>query len=420
MQVISTNNLYTTTVGEALNVQSQWSVAETQQASGLKAGDFGSLGAGDSREMLNFETDIAQATNWSGVAKTAGATTQAMYTAVGAMQSDINKLQTLISQAMSSPNNSDLQGQAQSIMSALLAQVNQQVGGNYLFAGSNTSVAPVDLSHYPTLAPQTDSSGNPVLDANGNPVCAYDSATADTGYYTGDTTIQSAQVNLQQTISYGVLASNPAIEEAIRAVQTVIEAAQVSSSSGVTATSPTAPVTSVGGGTQTLTINGTPFDVLGGASLDQIAQSLNTQSQRNGSGITASVVADTSGNYHLRVSNGQGAMSITDTSGLDLNSASPLPTATLTDTLRSTLGIANQAVADLGNLQESVSNVSNTLDNAQQTQTTFVTYLQNSLSSVKDVDTAQTAAQVQQYQTQLQASFLAVSTLTKLSLASFL
>jgi flagellar hook-associated protein 3 FlgL len=409
MQVISTNNLYQTTIGEALNVQSQWSVAETQQASGLKASDFGSLGAGDSRETLNFETDIAQASTWASVAKTVGNTTQAMFTAVGTMQQAVNKVAVLISTATSSPNNSDLLGQANSIMSTLLTQVNQQVGGNYLFAGGNTSVAPVDLSHYPTLSTGTD--------ANGNPTLAYDPTTPDTGYYTGDNSIQSVQVNLQQTLSYGVLASNPAIEEAIRSVQQVIEAAQVSSNGSEAEPSPSAP-SSVAGGT--LTINGQVFNVNGGDSLNQIAASINAQAKTLGSAVTASVVADNQGQYHIRISNAQAAMTIDDEAGLGLLDASPLPAATLTDTLKSSLTTTNKAIADLGNLQEDISNTSNTLSNAQTTQTSFVTYLQNSLSSVKDVDTAQAAAQVQQYQTQLQASFLAVSTLTKLNLASML
>lgn len=400
MQVISTNNLYTSTVGEALSVQQQWSTAETQQASGLKAQDFGTLGGGGSRETLNLETDIAQATNWAGIAKTVGTTTQAMYTSVGTMASDVNKLQTLISQAMSSPNNSDLLGQAKSIMTTLLTQVNTQVGGSYLFAGSNSALPPVNLATYPTLNAGTN---------------AYDPTTADTGYYKGDGTIQSAQVNLQQTVSYGVLASNPAMEEAIRAVQSVIEAAQVSANSTVTATSPTA-VSSVSGGT--LTINGQNFTIAGGATLNQIAASIN--SQAGSSGITASVVPDTAGNYHVRVSDGQAAMAITDGAGLGLSSANPLPTGQLTSSLQSSLTLANKAVADLSNLQEDISNTSNTLNNASTTQTSFVTYLQNSLSNVKDVDSAQAAAQVQQFQTQLQASFLAVSTLTKMTLAQFL
>ena len=400
MQVVSTNNLYSQTIGDALGVQTQWSTAETQEASGLKAPDFGTLGGSDSREMLNFQTDIAQASSWASVAKTVGTTTQAMFTSVGTMQQDVNKLQVLISTAMSSPNNSDLLEQAQAIMGTLMTQVNQQVGGTYLFAGGNTSVAPVNLTHYPTLNAATN---------------AYDRTTPDTSYYTGDNTIQSVQVNLQQTVSYGVTATNPAIEEAIRAVESVIQAAQVSSSGTTTVTDPTAANAVPGG---TLTINGQNFTINGADSLNQIAQSIN--SQANGSGVQASVQADTAGNYHLVVSNQMAAMTVTDNSGLGISNASPLPTAQLTDALQASLTNTNQAVADLGNLQESISNTSNTLNNAQQTQTSFVTYLQNSLSGVKDVDTAQAAAQVQQFQTQLQASFLAVSTLTKLSLASFL
>jgi flagellar hook-associated protein 3 FlgL len=408
MQGISTSNLYNSTIGDALNVQTQWSTAETQQASGLQAQDFGTLGGGSSREMLNFETDIAQASSWAGVAKTVGSTTQAMYTAVGTMQSDVNKVQALISTSMSSPNNSDLLGQAQSIMSTLLTQVNQQVGGNYLFAGGNTSVAPVSLSTYPTLNATTN---------------AYDPTAPDTGYYRGDNSIQSVQVNLQQTVSYGVLASNPAIEEALRSVQSVIEAAQASTASNVSTpiTSTTAPA----GASGTLTVNGQTYTLSGTQSLTDIAQTINANPA---SGVTASVVPDDTAStatppgpyYHLRLVGASGALTVNDQSGLGLQSASALSGSALTSSLQASLTISNKAVADLGNLQEDISNTSNTLNDAQTTQTSFVTYLQNSLSGVKDVDTAQAAAQVQQFQTQLQASFLAVSTLTKLSLASML
>src|SRR5579859_25827 len=299
MQVVSTNNLYTSTIGDALGVQQQWSTAETQQASGLKAQDFGTLGGGDTRETLNLETDIAQASSWSTVAKNIGATTQAMFTAVGTMQSVVGKAQVLISTAMSSPNNTDLIGQAQSIMSTLLTQVNQQVGGVYLFSGGNTSVAPADLSHYPTLNATTG---------------AYDPNAADTGYYTGDNHIQSVQVNLQQTISFGVTGNNPAIEEAIRAVQSVIQSAQVSSSSTTTMTDPNAGTTVSGG---SLTINGQNFTITAGASLNHIAQSINAQAK--GSGVSASVQIDTAGNYHLVVSNGQASMNVNDSSGIGLS-----------------------------------------------------------------------------------------------------
>jgi len=410
MQGISTSNLYNSTIGDALNVQTQWSTAETQQASGLQEQDFGTLGGGSSREMLNFETDIAQASSWAGVAKTVGATTQAAYTAVGTMQSDVNKLQALISTSMSSPNNTDLLGQAQSIMSTLLTQVNQQVGGNYLFAGGNTSVAPVSLSTYPTLNATTN---------------GYDPTAPDTGYYTGDNSIQSVQVNLQQTVSYGVLASNPAMEEALRSVQSVIEAAQASTASVTNAAAPITSATAQAGASGTLTVNNQTYTLSGTQSLTNIAQTINANPA---SGVTASVVPDNTAStatppgpyYHLRLVSSTGTLTVNDQSGLGLQSASALSGSALTSSLQASLTVSNKAVADLGNLQEDISNTSNTLDSAQTTQTSFVTYLQNSLSGVKDVDTAQAAAQVQQFQTQLQASFLAVSTLTKLSLASML
>jgi flagellar hook-associated protein 3 FlgL len=399
MQPVSTATLYTQTINEALTVQTNLSTAETQEASGLQAQNFGALGGSGSREMLNFESDIAQAQGWSSQAQTVGATTQAMYNAVGNMDTAVNSVQTLISQAMSSPNNSDLLNQAQAIRAELLTQANQQVGGSYLFAGSNTAVPPVSLAHYPTLNAATN---------------AYDPNTADTSYYTGDSNLQSVQVNLEQSITYGVTAQDPAIEAAMRAVQSVVEAAQVSSNSTLTATDPTAASSASGG---TLLINNQTFTIAGSQSLDQIAASIN--SQAGSSGISASVLPDTSGAYHLQVSDGMNALSVTDNSGLGLVSASTSPSQ-LTSLLQNSLTLANQAQSGLAKLQENVSNTSNQLSSAQTTQSSFVTYLQNSLSGVKDVDAAQAASQVQLYQTQLQASYMAVATISKLSLVTYL
>jgi flagellar hook-associated protein 3 FlgL len=399
MQPVSTATLYTQTINEALTVQTNLSTAETQEASGLMSQDFGGLGGSGSRVMLNFESDIAQAQGWSSQAQTVGATTQAMYNAIGNMDTAVNSVQTLISQAMSSPNNSDLLNQAQAIRAELLTQTNQQVGGSYLFAGSNSAVPPVSLAHYPTL------------NAGSN---AYDPNTADTRYYTGDNQLQSVQVNLEQSITYGVTAQDPAIEAAMRAVQSVVEAAQVSSNSTLTATDTTSPSSASGG---TLQINNQTFNIAGGLSLDQIATSIN--SQAGSSGISASVLPDSSGAYHLQVSDGMNALAVTDNSGLGLASASTSPSQ-LTSLLQNSLTLANQAQSGLAKLQENVANTSNQLSSAQTTQTSFVTYLQNSLSGVKDVDAAQAASQVQLYQTQLQASYMAVATISKLSLVTYL
>jgi len=401
MQPISSANLYTQTINDALTVQSQWAVAESQQASGLQAQDFGTLGGSSSRELLNLQAEISQSQNWATVAQTTASTTQAMYSSVGTMASVVNKLQVLISQSMASPNNSDLLQEAQQLQSALVTQVNAQVGGSYLFAGSNSSLAPADLTHYPAINATTN---------------AYNPAAPDTSYYTGDNKVLSVQVNLQQTVNYGVTADNPAIEEAMRAIQQVASAAQVSEASTQTAPSPTAP-TNFGG---TLTVNGVTYNVPSNASLQQIATALNGQA--NGNGFSAQVVPDSAGQFHLQIANGMNAMTVNDSAGLGFNTASvqPLSTAALTGALQNALTTANKAESDLSNLQQNISNSSSQLTAIHDQQTSFVTYLQTSLSNVKDVDTAAVASKVQQYQTQLQASFLAVSSLTKLSLAQFL
>ncbi|HXP96158.1 MAG TPA: flagellin, partial [Telmatospirillum sp.] len=108
------------------------------------------------------------------------------------------------------------------------------------------------------------------------------------------------------------------------------------------------------------------------------------------------------------------------TAATTLGLSSVTNTASLQSTLKSALGVATSAVTDLANQQETVGVVSKELTDAQQQQTTYVTYLQNSLSGVKDVDTAQTAAKVSQYQTQLQASYLAVAQLSKIHLTNYL
>jgi flagellar hook-associated protein 3 FlgL len=77
-------------------------------------------------------------------------------------------------------------------------------------------------------------------------------------------------------------------------------------------------------------------------------------------------------------------------------------------------------VTNLSNTEEAVGVSSAQLKSSAQQQTTYVTYLQTSLSSVKDVDTAQAAAKVSQYQTQLQASYLAVAQISKVNLTQYL
>lgn len=408
MTRVSTLEMNALTVGSALGVQSQYAQAETQQASGLVASDFASLGGTNSGEMLNLENDIGQAQTWASNATTVGSRTQAMYTALGNMSTTLSSLESKISAATSSSDNSSLQSAVQELQKTLVTQMNSQVGGSYLFSGSSTSTAPVDLTNY-QLPPSN--SASITTDANS----LY-------GYYQGDSNVLSVRVSQQQTVGYGVTANSTGFEEALRASQAVIDAAGGTLvSSSLTATDPGASSSATGG---SLTVGGVAVTVSANESLDNIALDINSTAASAGSSVSAKVVYNGSA-YALQVSSGSSAsdLTISDYSGVFDTSGTATTTAYTTSfqaTMKSALTVANSAVTDLSNQQEAVAAKSSELSSAHDQLTTYVTYLENSLSGVKDVDTAQTAAKVSQYQTQLQASYLAVAQISKVNLAQYL
>ena len=207
MTRISTLEMNSLSVGSALSVQSQYAQAETQQASGLVASDFATLGGANSSEMLNLEDGIAQSQTWASNATTVGSRTQSMYTALGNMATTVSSLESSISGATSSADNSTLLSAAQGLQNTLVTEMNSQQSGSYLFAGSNTAQAPVDLTNYQTSA----------YSVSGTDSCY--------NYYTGDSKILSVRISPQQTVDYGVTANSPGFEEALRASQTVIDCA---------------------------------------------------------------------------------------------------------------------------------------------------------------------------------------------------
>ena len=210
MDRISTLNLHNVTINGAMQVETNLAQATIQELSGLVAQDFSTLGGAATSQMLNLENEISQSQTWASDAQTVGSRTQTMYTSIGTMSTILTGLQSRISQAMSSADNSGLAVAVKNIQQELVSQMNAQIGGRYLFAGSNIATAPVNLAGYPS------SSNNP-----------YNASTVDTGYYTGDNAIESVRVSSQQTLGYGVTANNPAFEEALRATEAVIQALSV-------------------------------------------------------------------------------------------------------------------------------------------------------------------------------------------------
>lgn len=300
MLSVSTYGLFNTVFGAAKSVQKAEAQASIQESTGLVGTSFADYGD-KSRQLLTLQNEMSSAQAQSDNTATAVNRAQATYSALGNMITLMTTLKTAISSAMSGTAASGLNAQGSSTLEDLASQINAQLGGRYLFSGSQTDQPAVDLTTYATTTASA--------------------ATADTSYYHGDSQQAAVRVSDTSSVTYGVTGDNSAIEEAMRAAKLVAQAT-------------TDPV---------------------------------------------------------------------DTTALS-----------------AAYDLASSAITDLSNLQASVAVTSGRLEDAQQSQTSYISLLDDATSSIKDVDSAEALAKVKQLDTQLQASYSALSIVVKIRLTDYL
>lgn len=300
MLSVSTYGLFNTVLGAAKSVQKAEAQASIQESTGLVGTSFADYGD-KSRQLLTLQNEMSSAQAQSDNTATAVNRAQATYSALGNMITLMTTLKTAISSAMSGTAASGLNAQGSSTLEDLASQINTQLGGRYLFSGSQTDQPAVDLTTYATTTASA--------------------ATADTSYYHGDSQQAAVRVSDTSSVTYGVTGDNSAIEEAMRAAKLVAQAT-------------TDPV---------------------------------------------------------------------DTTALS-----------------AAYDLASSAITDLSNLQASVAVTSGRLEDAQQSQTSYISLLDDATSSIKDVDSAEALAKVKQLDTQLQASYSALSIVVKIRLTDYL
>lgn len=191
-------------IAAALRTQAEVSARQIQTASGKVSSDYGGLGA-SSKKVIDLQVSISQSKSYEDAATSADARVEVMYSATGSIADLLSSYRAKLTSAISanSSDTSALADSARELMSEMASLLNTQYGGRYLFAGSRTDTAPVDLSTYSNTTSAT---------------------TADTSYYHGDDTIASAKVSASQYVSYGVTANNPAFEQAMRSFSMIANA----------------------------------------------------------------------------------------------------------------------------------------------------------------------------------------------------
>lgn len=183
-----------------MRIRAEEAKATLQQASGQISDDYGGLGS-TSAAVVSLQSSVTRSKAYSEAASTASARVEAMYDAVGSMLTKLTNFKATLSTLTTSSADSDtIALTAQSALEEVVALMNTQLSGRYLFSGSAVDTPAVDIDAITTLT---------------------STSSADTSYYQGNGDVLSVKVSSEQTVSYGVTADDAGFETALRALKLI-------------------------------------------------------------------------------------------------------------------------------------------------------------------------------------------------------
>ena len=186
------------------NIQrTQSGVAESQIeiATGKKAQSYSEISS-QSSQLVNLERSLARKDQFVINIEQAEVRLNTMESSLNVMVDRAIEVKTIISQGLSGSNINDLPlvEFAQTFSTEIAALLNTQLGGEFIFSGSLTDQAAVDLTD-PTYLPQTGLPGT---------------FSADTNYYQGDSFVRAVRADDNYDLDIGITADDPAFEELLR------------------------------------------------------------------------------------------------------------------------------------------------------------------------------------------------------------
>lgn len=209
MTRISDLSLHQLTLAQTLNTQARMAELQIQVSSGQKAQRYSGI-ANDAHRLVSLQDAHARATQYLQTNKIVDSRLTTMETNISQMFDSATQFRTLLVNALNNNNADDLSiaTAATNAKEQFANLLNVQVDGRYLFAGSRTDTSPVDLTGWsvpPNLTPPLTL-----------PLPQYKSE-----YYKGDGVQQTAEIDTDQTIDYGIAADEDAFEYVLRAMHYV-------------------------------------------------------------------------------------------------------------------------------------------------------------------------------------------------------
>ncbi|MEJ8472592.1 flagellin [Roseibium algae] len=190
----------------AMTTQARLAEKQMQQSTGRVSTDYAGLGS-TAGKVVNLEVSVSRAEATLSAAEQAQTRIEVIYDALGSMSDNLTKLRSDLSSASTGVSTETLQTTAEAMLEDMSSLLNTQLNGRYLFAGSATETAPVDISGYSVTS----------------------LSVVDSSYYNGDDYTQTVHLGQDRSIDYGITADASGLEKSMRVLSYIANASPLES-----------------------------------------------------------------------------------------------------------------------------------------------------------------------------------------------
>lgn len=380
---------------------------QNQSSSGYKSRDYAGI-ANSTQRLLNLEGEYTRAEQYLRNTTQAKLRLQSMETAVDSMITIATQMKTLLIQASSAQQASDVnvRGQATQALQQVANLLNTSLDGRYLFSGGRSEEPAVDLE-------KMSAPDNYISDDSNN--LTGSTTLASLSVTTGQLQIVSTDVNgnsSTSTVNYN--AATDDISDILDAINSVTTNRAIASLRGLgDSDTNRLNIENVGNGSITITESGTG-DLLTVLGMEKIPNPRIDTDYYNGDKQILDVRVDDEYNvsYGILADNPSFQKLI---QGLGMMAATEDE-----DALVVAMGYLSEAIEDLPNVQGQIGLDISNIERFEARHEDFKVFASQAISDIETVDVPLTLAELSQYETALQASFISISRAADLSLANYL
>ena len=378
-----------------------------QASSGYKSRSYAGI-ADSTQRLLNLEGEYTRSEQYLRNTTQSKLRLQSMETAVDSMITIGSNMKSLLIQATSADQGDDVNIKAQSrqAMEQIANLLNTTLDGRYLFAGGRSEDAAVNLDKMYAPDNYMSDTDNILTDTT---------TLASLGINTGQLQITSTDIDgnsVTTTVNYD--ATTDDIGDVMDAINSVTTNGAIASLRGLGGEGDARlNIENVGNGTITITETG-GGDFLQTLGMEKIPNPREDAGYYEGDQqvLEARVDEDYSVNYGVLGDNPAFQKLI---QGLGIAAGTEDR-----DALNAALGFIKDAINDLPNVQGKIGLDIANIERFEARHEDFKVFAAQAISDIETVDVPMTLAELSQYETALQASFISISRASELSLANYL